>query len=85
MKKEVVNMKNGEVKKDMPNTVKTDSEKLIDFVMSLTDEQVAKLAKRLDLFETLRNMDDNELIYGATFLGKLFGDSGGRATACRRL
>lgn len=85
MKKEVVNMKNGEVKKDMPNTAKTDSEKLIEFVMNLTDEQVEKLVKRLDLLETLRDMNDNELLYGATFLGKLFGDSGGRATACRRL
>ena len=84
MKKIAQNMKNGEVKKDMP-TVKTDSEKLIEFVMNLTDEEVEKLVKRLDLFETLRNMTDNELLYGATFLGKLFGYRGGTATACRRL
>lgn len=84
MKKELVNMENSAVK-DTPNTVKTDSEKLIEYVMSLTDEQVEKLVKRLDLLETLRNMDDNELLYSEVFLGKLFGYRGGTATACRRL
>lgn len=85
MKKELVNMENSAPMKDMPETVKTDSEKLVEFVMSLTDEQVEKLVKRLDLLETLRNMSDNELLYCETFVGKLFGYRGGTATACRRL
>ena len=84
MKKNVQNMKNVEVKEDTP-TVKTDSEKLIEFVMSLTDTQVEKLVARLDLLETLRNMDENELLYSSVFLDKMFGDRGGTATASRRL
>ena len=85
MKKELVNMENSAPTKDMPETVKTDSEKLIEFVMKLNDREVARLSNRLQLLETLKTLTDNELLYCETFVGKLFGDRGGTATACRRL
>lgn len=67
------------------NTVTSDSNALLEFVMGLNDKEVEKLSKRIDLFMTLRDMDEAELLYGATFLGKLFGNRDGTVTACRRL
>lgn len=45
---------------------------LVDFVASLTEEQVAKIMEHLPLLKQLVVMTDNELIYSETLLTKLF-------------
>ena len=67
MKKDAQNIKNS------VTNITSDSNALLEFVMGLNDKEVEKLSKRIDLFMTLRDMSEAELLYGATFFGKLFG------------
>ena len=48
-------------------------QELIDYVMSLTPEQIDKIANRLDLLKQAVHMEDHEAIYISHFTKKLFG------------
>lgn len=47
-------------------------QELVDYIASLTEEQVAKIMEHLPLLKELVAMTDNELIYSETLLTKLF-------------
>lgn len=50
----------------------TKTEELVQYVQSLTEEQVEKLLEHLPLLKQLTTMQEHELIYSETFLKKLF-------------
>lgn len=47
-------------------------QELIDYIMSLTPEQVDKVVNRLDLLQKVVDMTEAEAIYSDTFISKLF-------------
>lgn len=47
-------------------------QELLDYIMSLTPEQVEKVAQRLDLLKKVATMTDPEAIYTNAFVGKMF-------------
>ena len=47
-------------------------QELLDYIMSLTPEQVDKLSHRLDLLEKVVSMDDWAARYTNALTGKLF-------------
>ncbi len=50
----------------------TKKQELIDYIMSLTPEQVDKLTERLDLLKKVVSMTDSEAVYTNELTGKLF-------------
>ena len=51
----------------------TAKQELIEFIKSMTPEQVEKVISRLDLLERCLTMTDAEAIYTDTFTGRMFG------------
>jgi len=49
------------------------TEKLVDYVKSLTPEQVDKIINRLPLLQQMLNLTDNQAIYTQTFTDLAFG------------
>lgn len=47
-------------------------QELLDYIMSLTPEQVDNVAQRLDLLKKVATMTEPEAIYTNAFLGKMF-------------
>lgn len=47
-------------------------QELLDYIMSLTPEQVEKVTQRMDLLEMVVNMNECEALYSTVFLGKMF-------------
>ena len=47
-------------------------QELLDYIMSLTPEQVDKVAQRLDLLKKVTTMTDSEAVYTNAFVGKMF-------------
>ena len=47
-------------------------QELLDYIMSLTPEQVEKVTQRLGLLQKVVNMSEPEAIYTNTLTGKLF-------------
>ena len=56
----------------------TAKQKLVDYIQSLTQEQVEKILSRSDLLERCLTMTDAQAIYTDTLTGKLFGSEGAR-------
>ena len=48
-------------------------QELIDYIMSMTPEQIDKAVNRIDLLKQAINMEDHEAIYISHFAKKLFG------------
>ena len=53
--------------------MKNANEALVEYGMSLTDEQVNKLMERLDLLKQLVSLTGTQLTYTETLLDRLFG------------
>lgn len=47
-------------------------QEFLNYIMSLTPEQVEKVTQRLDLLQKVVNMSEPEAIYTNTLTGKLF-------------
>ena len=52
----------------------TAKQKLVDYIQSLTQEQVEKILSRSDLLERCLTMTDAQAIYTDTLTGRLFGE-----------
>ena len=56
----------------------TAKQKLVDYIQSLTQEQVEKIFSRSDLLERCLKMTDAQAIYTDHLTGKLFGSEEAR-------
>lgn len=52
------------------------TEKLVNYIKSLTPEQVDKIMNRLPLLQQMLNLTDNQAIYTQTFTDLAFGSKG---------
>lgn len=47
---------------------------LVEFIWSLSAEQIDKIVAHLDILKSVANMSENEMIFTETFLNRLFGE-----------
>ncbi|MBC1758733.1 hypothetical protein AABM06_03480 [Listeria ivanovii] len=47
---------------------------LVEFIWSLSAEQIDKVVAHLDILKRLVDMTENEMIFTETFLDRLFGE-----------